>query len=73
MRKSTFVAALGTAVTTGGAIAALTVLPLHSVSAQSTGTTETTTADSTTAPSSVTNVMPSRDGAPRGSSAGSGQ
>ena len=41
MRKSAFVAALGTAVTTGGAIAALTVLPLHSVSAQSTGTTET--------------------------------
>src|SRR5437762_10399496 len=54
MRKSTFAAALGTAVTTGGAIAALTVLPLHSVSAQSTGTTETTTADSTTAPSTTT-------------------
>src|SRR5438477_12547746 len=52
MRKSTFVAALGTAVTTGGAIAALAVLPLHSVSAQNTGTTDTPTtvaaAESTT-------------------------
>src|SRR5437660_8190361 len=52
MRKSALVAALGTAVTTGGAIAALTVLPLNSVSAQSSGTTATT--DTTVAESTPT-------------------
>src|SRR5437764_7924629 len=52
MRKSALVAALGTAVTTGGAIAALTVLPLNSVSAQSSGTTATT--DTTIAESTPT-------------------
>src|SRR5437588_945023 len=51
MRKSALVAALGTAVTTGGAIAALTVLPLNSVSAQSSGTTATT---ATTTPATRT-------------------
>src|SRR5438270_676685 len=47
MRKSVLVAALGSAVLTGGAITALTVLPSHSVDAQTSGTTETTVAEAT--------------------------
>ena len=71
MRKSTFVAALGTAVTTGGAIAALTVLPLHSVSAQSTGTTGTTdtTVAASTSGSSTTAADPTTTTTPSSSSA----
>src|SRR5438270_2053041 len=47
MRKSALVAAMGSAVLTGGAITALTVLPSNSVGAQTSGTTDTTVAEAT--------------------------
>src|SRR5947209_6872967 len=63
MRKSALVAAVGSAVLTGGAITALTVLPSNSVGAQTSGTTDTTTAATAAAaaadPTTTTTVAPS--------------